>query len=179
MGSMLNCWEVIIVLCGHGIGEAAKGIYASVTQTADDLYEDILPAVNSTVDTLDKFHSAMTYMTLMVVNVTELLRECELDTLIDPGFTMIEGLEHAEKGLRGGIDILREKRGFAETDVDLQGDNETRVIGAYDRAIVALGGLHDATIDFRWAIMERDANLESPSHTTSSSVVDLVTRLEA
>ena len=167
------------MLCGHGVGAAAKGIYATVTQTADDLYEDILPPVEATVDALDKFNGAMAHITSMVINVTNLLRECELAELIDPKDEMADGLERAEEGLRGGIDILRQKRSSAETDPMLQGDNERRVVSAYERAIVTLGGLHDAAIDFRWAIMERDANLESPEDTVFTSASDLIERLQA
>jgi len=163
----------MIMLCGRGVGAAAKGIYATVTQTADDLYEDILPPVEATVDALDKFNGAMAHITSMVINVTNLLRECELAEPIDPKDEMADGLERAEQGLRGGIDILRQKRSSAETDLLLQGDNERKVVSAYDLAIVALGGLHDASIDFRWAIMEGDASLESPEDTVSTSASDL------
>ena len=148
--------------CGHGVGEATRGAYNTVRQTAEDLYADILPAVKATVDTLDKFNAAITHITVITVSATNLLRVCDVERPVDPRHEMVEGLEQAEGSLRDGVEILRKKRGAAEADHKLLGDNERRVISAYERAIVTLSGLHDAVVDFRWVIMEHDADLESP-----------------
>ena len=160
--------------CGHGVSEAAKGAYATVTITAFDLYEDILPVVEATVDALSKFGRAVTHITYITISTTNLLNECELENPIDSDNTMTEGLEEAEDNLRGGVEILRKKRAAAETDGGLKGDNERRVISSYERAIVALEGLHDAVVDFRWAILEHDSNLEQPTGNQTESSDELL-----
>ena len=160
--------------CGHGVGEATKGAYRTVIQTADDLHEDILPTVNATIQTLERFNSAMTHITAMTINATDLLRVCTVEGHIDPRDEMVEGLETAEKNLRDGVDILRGKRRAAEADPGLNGDNERRVINAYDRAIVTLSGLHDAAVDFRWVIMEHDADIEQPDGVAISSPEEVI-----
>ena len=160
--------------CGHGVGEAAKGAYRTVVQTADDLYEDILPTVNATINTLERFNSAMTHITAMIINATNLLRECDVDGNIDTEDKMVKGLEGAEESLRGGVEILRAKRRAAEAAAELDGENEFRVINAYDHAIVTLGGLHDAAVDFRWVIMEHDSDNEQPEGEAMSSPEEVI-----
>jgi hypothetical protein len=148
--------------CGHGVGEATRGAYNTVRRTAEDLYVDILPAVKATVDALDKFNAAITHITVITVSATNLLRVCDIERPVDPRNEMVEGLEQAEGSLRAGVEILRKKRGAAEADHKLLGDDERQVLSAYERAIVTLSGLHDAVVEFRWVIMEHDADLESP-----------------
>lgn len=160
--------------CGHGVSEAAKGAYATVTITAYDLYEDILPMVDATVDALSQFHRAVTHITYITISTTNLLNECELENPIDPDNKMTEGLEEAEDNLRGGVEILRKKRAVAEADGGLKGDNERRIISSYERATVALEGLHDAVVDFRWAILEQDSNLEQPTGNPTESSGELL-----
>jgi len=160
--------------CGHGVSEAARGAYATVTSTAHDLFEDILPAVESTVDALAKLHNALTHITYITISTTNLLKECELENALDADNEMTEGLEDAEQGLRDAVDILRRKRAIAEADVALNGENERRVVSAYERAVVALEGLHDAVVEFRWAIMEHDANLENPTGESASSAANII-----
>ena len=87
---------------------------------------------------------------------------------------MTEGVEDAEQGLRDDVDILRRKRAAAEADVAPHGENEHRVVSAYERAVVALEGLHDAVVEFRWAIMEHDANLENPTGESASSAANII-----
>jgi len=159
--------------CGHGVSEAARGAYATVTSTAHDLFEDIPPAVESTVDALAKLHNALTHITYITISTTNLLKECELEKALDADNEMSEGLEDAEQGLRDAVDILRRKRAIAE-DVALNGENERRVVSAYERAVVALEGLHDAVVEFRWAIMEHDANLENPTGESASSAANII-----
>jgi hypothetical protein len=160
--------------CGHGVSEAARGAYATVTSTAHDLFEDILPAVESTVETLAKLHNALTHITYITISTTNLLKECELEKALDADNEMTEGLEDAEQGLRDAVDILRRKRAAAEADVVLNGENKRRVVSAYERAVVALEGLHDAVVEFRWAIMEHDANLENPTGESASSAANII-----
>jgi hypothetical protein len=160
--------------CGHGIGEATRGAYNTVKQTAEDLYADILPAVEATVDALDKFNAAFTHITVLTITTTNLLRECEVDHAVDTKHEMVEGLEDAEKSLRDGVEILRKKRGIAEADHDLLGENERRVISACERAIVTLSGLHDAVVDFRWAIMEHDADIEQADGAVMGTPKDVI-----
>jgi hypothetical protein len=160
--------------CGHGVSEAARGAYATVTSTAYGLYEDILPAVESTVDALTKLHNAFTHITYITISTTNLLNECELETALDSHNEMSEGLEVAEQSLRDAVDILRVKRAAAEADTALGGENERKVISAYERAAVAVEGLHDAVVDFRWAILEHDANLEQPTVEQASSAATII-----
>ena len=160
--------------CGHGVGEATRGAYNTVKQTAEDLYADILPAVEATVDALDKFNAAFTHITALTITTTNLLRECDVDHPVDPSHEMVEGLEDAEKSLRDGVEILRQKRSVAEADHNLLGDNERRVISAYERAIVTLSGLHDAVVDFRWVIMEHDADIERAEGDVMYSPEDVI-----
>jgi len=160
--------------CGHSAGEATRGAYRTVTQAADDLYEDILPAVQATIGALENFNSAINHITAITINATNLLRLCEVEHPIDSQNMMVEGLEQAEKSLRDGVDILRAKRNAAEADRELSGDNEQRVITAYERAIVNLSGLHDAAVDFRWAIMEHDADSEQPVGSVTNSAEALI-----
>jgi len=160
--------------CGHGVSEAARGAYATVTSTTHDLYEDILPAVESTVDALTRLHSAFTHITYITISTTNLLNECELDTALDPHNEMAEGLEDAENSLRDAVDILRARRAAAEADTSLAGPNERKVISAYERAVVAVEGLHDAVVDFRWAILEHDANLEQTSDEQADSATAII-----
>jgi hypothetical protein len=155
--------------CGHGVSEATRGAYATVTSTAHDLFEDILPAVESTVDALTKLHNALTHITFITISTTNLLNECELEKAMDADNMMTEGLEDAEQGLRDAVDILRQKRAAAEADAVLDGENERRVVSACERAVVALEGLHDAVVDFRWAIMEHDSSLEHPTDERENS----------
>ena len=109
--------------CGHGVSEAARGAYATVTSTTQDLYEDILPAVESTVDALAKLHRAFTHITYVTISTTNLLNERELETALDPQNEMAEGLEDAEQSLRDAVDILRTRRAAAEADITLKGNN--------------------------------------------------------
>jgi hypothetical protein len=160
--------------CGHGVNEAARGAYATVTSTAHDLFEDILPAVESTVDALAKLHSTLTHITYITISTTNLLKDCELEKALDPDNEMMQGLEDAEHGLRDAVDILRRKRAAAEADVALLGENERRVVSAYERAVVALEGLHDAVVEFRWAIMDHDANLEHPTGESASTAANII-----
>lgn len=164
--------------CGHGVSEAARGAYATVTSTAHNLFEDILPAVESTVDALTRLHNALTHITYITISTTNLLKECELEKALDADNEMSEGLEDAEQGLRDAVDFLRRKRAAAEADVVLDvvlnGENKRRVVSAYERAVVALEGLHDAVVEFRWAIMEHDANLENPTGESASSAANII-----
>ena len=48
------------------------------------------------------------------------------------------------------------------------------MVSAYERAVVALEGLHDAVVEFRWAIMEHDANLENPTGESASSAANII-----
>lgn len=149
--------------CGHGVGVATKGAYATVTTTADDIFEEMLPKVKATVEVLSKLNSALTHITYITINTTNLLKECVLEEALDPNNKMIEGLEQAEESLRGAADILRKKRALAESDNSLNGNYERKVISAFERAVVTVEGLHDAVVDFRWAILEHDAGLEQPT----------------
>ncbi|MDE0334856.1 MAG: hypothetical protein OXI64_07850 [Defluviicoccus sp.] len=95
----------------------------------------------------------------------------------DPTGELAERAVAVEKVLRGLIAVLNESQEMAK-EVRPQTARIRAVRGAYGKAIAAVSALHDAVIDMRWAVMEKDADLEEPEAEPTSDLQHLLARLK-
>ena len=95
---------------------------------------------------------------------------------IDPKDEFFEMAISTEKGVKKVITESEKFYGKLETSLSLTSHGE-EMSDAYEQAVFSLKHLHDSMVDLRWAVMEHDANFESPSGNPFDKAEDLIADL--
>ncbi|MFQ5644702.1 MAG: hypothetical protein ACE5FQ_13545 [Thiogranum sp.] len=154
------------------------GLCQSAGQAAETVSLGLLRAIDDTVESLARARNMTKGLVKVTRALTQSIHTCDENTL-DADEATCGQLEVAEAALSSTLHMLTYKRLYAVRDPKLNDHHEDAVVDAYDQTIEIISHLHDAIIDLRWAVMEHDADLESPTGEPVDNVSDLMTRLQA
>lgn len=161
------------------LASSIVGLGASANAAAESTRLDILRAVDETVEALARDQTIFRGL----VSISRFLIE-EIDKLgptaqLDPDSEICSGLLGAEKSVAEMAAALCPCRDAALRDPELRGDHEAAVVGEYECLMHLSGELHAALRDLRWAVLEHDADLESPEGPPDEESSGVVRRLRA
>lgn len=96
---------------------------------------------------------------------------------IDPENTLASLAASAEDGVKEAISAVRDFADALEGST-FTGEDTREMSRASQEAIGALRSLHDRMVDLRWAVLEHDADLETPDDKVYDDVEELVADLK-
>lgn len=149
--------------------------YCRSAEGVPSLY--ILRAVEETVEDLCALQRDVETMTNKAREGQRAIADNHGDKLIDESGDMVDALESIESDLRTLYEILEQKRQSAINDNQLTGDHEDSVVTEYERAMELVSDWYAANRDFRWAVMEHDADFDEPAGQSYGTAEELINAL--
>jgi hypothetical protein len=168
------------------MAHAAAGVEATIRgfgNTLDGVMHApnlaLLRMVDQTVDTLVSEQKIVAGFEQTGRGLIQALKDCQSKLVIDPDGILSEQLLSAETAMKARIEDCQRRRQAAFADPMLRGDHESAVVSEYDRTMALWRSLYDATAELRWAVMESDADLETPIPAEAESLESLISSLKA
>ncbi len=168
------------------MAHAAAGVEATIRGFGSTLHGvmhapnlALLRSVDQTVDSLAREQEIVAGFEQIARGALQALKDCRPKRAIDLDGTLCEQLLSGETAMKARIDECQKKRQAAFDDPMLRGAHESAVVSEYDRSIALWRGLHNATVELRWAVMESDADMEAPVSEEAESLEGLISSLKA
>lgn len=137
---------------------------------------DILRAVDLTVDSLSKEQRLISDLVGLCESFVERIAGLEA-TKVGNEDKLVSQLEKAEEIAKDVLSGHGGRRQSAIRDPRLQGDHEETVVTEYERLMEHYEALIGCMSELRWAVLEHNADLETPEGEPFDSAEDMIADL--
>lgn len=139
----------------------------------------LLSAIDQTIGWLSWVQSRAKADAKFAETEADKLKKTVRVKVIDADGTLCALFGEIEGSLQRLHSCLLKKKNSATEASELDDENKDLIVGEYSNAIDAITDLHNQIIEFRWAVGEYDADLETPENVSFSNAGDLKKYLAA